>query len=398
MIKRLLSCLVVLFLFFGVLVPSVSAQGKTRVYFFWSVTCPHCEEEKPWLESLTKKYDWLEVREYEVNKASNLRLWQNVAQKLGVISGGTPFTVVGDKSVTGFFDEASTGKEIETLILKAHEENWPDVVASLIKPEKEKPEIKPLEPKPIPESFKLPLLGELKTKNLSLPALTVVIGLLDGFNPCAMWALLFLISLLLGMKDRKRMWLLGSAFIFTSGLVYFLIMAAWLNLFLFVGLILWVRLAIGVFALVAGGYNLRRWWRDREGGCAAETSEKQQKTFSRLKEVASNRNLGLALLGIISLAVAVNLVELMCSAGLPAIYTSILAMNQLPAWQYYLYMFGYIVVFMLDDMIVFVVAMITLRAVGVESKYANWSRFIGGLLMFLIGLAMVFKPEWLRFG
>lgn len=248
------------------------------------------------------------------------------------------------------------------------------------------------------ESLTLPIIGTIQTANLSLPLLSVVIGLLDGFNPCAMWTLFFLISLLLSMKDKRRMWILGTAFIITSAFVYFLFLSAWLNFFLILGFLFWIRIIIGLVALGAGVYNLRDYYVNREGACKVAGSEKRRKTFDKLKNLAHERKFILALGGIILLAFAVNLIELVCSAGLPAIYTQILSLNTLSTWQYYSYILIYIFFFMLDDLFVFAIAMITLHAVGIQSKYARFSRLIGGILMLIIGALLLFKPEFLMFG
>jgi hypothetical protein len=229
------------------------------------------------------------------------------------------------------------------------------------------------------ESLTLPILGTIQTANLSLPVLSVVLGFVDGFNPCAMWTLLFLISLLLGMKDRKRMWILGTTFIITSAFVYFLFLTAWLNFFLILGFVFWVRIVIGLVALGVGIYNLRDYHLNKEG-------------------ITHERKFILAFGGIILLAFAVNLVELVCSAGLPAIYTQILSISNLSPGQHYSYILIYIFFFMIDDLVVFAIAMITLHAVGVQSKYARLSRLIGGILMLIIGALLLFKPEILMFG
>jgi hypothetical protein len=106
----------------------------------------------------------------------------------------------------------------------------------------------------------------------------------------------------------------------------------------------------------------------------------------------------LALGGIIVLAFLVNLVELVCSAGLPAIYTQILALNNLANWQYYFYIFLYVFFFMVDDLLIFIVAMVTLKMTGLSTRYARYSHLIGGILMIIIGILLIFKPEWLMFG
>ena len=223
-------------------------------------------------------------------------------------------------------------------------------------------------------------------------------GILDGFNPCAMWTLVFLISLLLGMKDKKRMWILGTTFIIASAGVYFLFMAAWLNLILFLGFIIWIRIAIAALAFYGGIYHLKEFFTEKDATCKVTGTESRQKVFARLKEIVHENSFLWAMGGIILLAGAVNLVELICSAGLPAIYTQVLALNNLAKWQYYLYIVGYIFFFMLDDLIVFFVAITTLQMTGLTTKYTRASKLIGGILMLIIGLLLMFKPEWLMFG
>jgi hypothetical protein len=200
------------------------------------------------------------------------------------------------------------------------------------------------------------------------------------------------------MQDRKRMWILGSAFIFTSGLVYFLFLSAWLNLFLFIGLITWVRVAIGLVALGGGSYYLYDFVKNKSGGCEVIGDERRQQVFERLKGITQRKEFLLALGGIVILAFAVNLIELVCSAGLPAVYTQVLTLSKLTTWQYFLYLLLYIFVFMLDDLFIFVTAMITLQATGIQSKYSRFSRLIGGILMIIIGILLLFKPELLMFG
>jgi len=133
-------------------------------------------------------------------------------------------------------------------------------------------------------------------------------------------------------------------------------------------------------------------------GLEVDLAGNKQKVFGRLKEVVYRKNLLWSLFGIILLAFSVNLLELVCSAGLPAVYTKILSMNELSTVQYYLYLLIYIVVFMLDDLAVFIITMITMKRVALNTKYARYSHLIGGIVMLIIGLLMFFKPEWIMFG
>jgi hypothetical protein len=193
------------------------------------------------------------------------------------------------------------------------------------------------------------------------------------------------------------MWLLGGVFIFVSGLAYFLFLSAWLNFFLFVGFIVWVRLAVALAALITGIYYIRDFFIKKEATCKVSDSQKKRRIFERIKDIAKKENIWLALLGITLLAASINLVELLCSAGLPAIYTQILSLSELPTWKYYGYLLFYILIFMLDDIIVFLIAMFTLKMKGISTKYARWSGLIGGIVMLLVGLLLIFKPGWLMF-
>jgi len=368
-----------------------AAEKEVNIYFFWGEGCPHCEYEKQFLEKLERKYPEVKVYDFEVwNNSENRKLLMEAGKKLNVNVSGVPFTVIGEHYFIGWYNEQTTGSAIEDAVQCVLQNGCRDVISELDEYQNEK--------SPLPQKIKVPVLGEIETKNLSLPLFTVVMGGLDGFNPCAMWTLLFLISLLLGMKNRKRMWILGSTFIIASAAVYFLFMAAWLNLLLFVGFIFWIRVIIGLVALGGGIYNLKEFFVNKPAICKVAGDEKKQKVFEKLKAITQKKQFWLALGGIIILAAAVNLVELICSAGLPMVFTQVLALSNLAKWQYGLYMLLYIFVFMLDDLIIFFAAMITLKMAGMTTKYTRFSHLIGGILMVIIGILLMLRPEWLMFG
>lgn len=390
----------ILFLLF--LIQPVMAEEEKSIYFFHSIGCPHCEDEEKFLEKIEEKYPLLNIEKYEVSKnLENTELLINVGKELGINIRGVPVTIIGDKNVIGYFDDKSTGAQIETLIKNYLEcDNCPDVVKAVIEKNNEKIQnSNDLEKKESEqEKINIPFFGERYAKDFSLPILTIVIGILDGFNPCAMWVLLFLISLLLHMKDKKKMWILGSTFIIASGFVYFLFLAAWLNIFLFIRYVSFIRYAIALVALGSGIYHVREFFINKAGTCKVTKGESQQKIFTKLKKIVSSDSFLFSLFGIILLAGAVNLVELFCSAGLPAVYTQVLALSDLPIWQYYGYLVLYIFFFILDDIVVFFIAMTTLKMTFINSKYSRYSGIIGGIIMIIIGLLLAFMPGVLMFG
>jgi thiol-disulfide isomerase/thioredoxin len=371
-------------------------QSIVKIHLFWTQGCPHCLLEKKFLAKLEAKYPQVTLHAYEISSSpENQELLQKVADQLKVTVSGVPFTVIGDQSFTGWLDEQTTGTAIEAAVQKFLAGPHVDLVGNLAIPP-ESPAIPA--PKVIPETITLPVFGEIHTRDVSLPLFTVMMGAVDGFNPCAMWVLVFLIGLLLGLEDRRRMWILGGTFIAASAGIYFLFMVAWLNLLMFLGFIWWVRLLVGIIALVAGYYNLKEYFLNQPGVCKVTGTDRRQRIFQKLKDITQQQKFWLALGGIIILAFVVNLVELICSASLPVVFLQVLTLNQLPAWQYYLYILLYIFIFMLDDLIVYIVAMTTLQVTGLSDKYSRLSHLLGGLAMLAIGVLIIFKPEWLMFG
>jgi hypothetical protein len=383
----------------GLPTPSQAAdQPPITVYLFYTEGCPHCGHEKEFLATLQQEDKEVRVVALEVSgSGENLKLFQEVGKFLHADISGVPFTVIGNQYVLGWQSAATTGRAIQAAIQGQRTRGSPDLVATL-----RAGPASSLTPAPdtqaVPETLTVPVLGQIHLKYLSLGALTIIIGALDGFNPCAMWVLIFLINLLLGMADRKKMWLLGGAFIVASGAVYFLFMTAWLNILVLLGFIFWIRIIIGCVALLAGGYNLKEYLTNTSGACTLSHGHRRQRTMDRLKEIIATRKFWLALGGIVLLAFMVNLVELICSAGFPVVYLQILSLTPMPFWQYYLYLLLYIFVFMFDDIIIFVVAMLTLQLMGATNRYKRFSNLIGGVLMSVIGVLLIFKPGWLMFG
>ncbi len=343
----------------------------------------------------------LQVHYLEIGgDSSNRRLFAGVVRHFRIDQPAVPLTVVGGRAWVGYGDAGSTGREIRAEALNCLSEPCKDMVASL-GVDSDSPD--PLQNTPqlqgaLPQAFSIPFLGEVEMRDLSLPALTLVLGAIDGFNPCAMWTLIFLMGLLLGMKDKRRMWLLGSVFIAGSAMVYFLFMAAWLNLLLFLGLVLWIRAAIGLLAFAGGAYYLRQFFVNPEGAREVTAAEPRRRVMERMRALAQDRQLLMAMGGILLLAFAVNLIELVCSAGIPAVYTQVLALTSMPRWQYYGCLLLYVLVFMLDDRVIFFASMVTLHMTGLTGKYARWSHLLGGVTMVTIGALLILRPEWLVFG
>ena len=400
--KKLLY-VIVLFLMF---IPNVFAKEDSivNIYLFHSYSCPHCKKEIKLLDELEKKYDNIKVYKFELSENNNGNLLGEITRLLDARFGGTQFTFIGEKYFNGF-SEKNTKRVFSGAIEYYSKYGYKDVVGEYLNENKilevEIPTFKEKTDITIDEyideygnyTFNLPLLGNINTKNLTLPLIAVVIGLIDGFNPCAMWVLLFLISMLIGINDKKKMLILGFSFLFTSALVYFLLMLVWLDASSVLVNVNWIRNTIGLVAVIGGIYNLITEFKEKEEGCNVVNDKKRNKIFDKIKKFTKEKNLFLALIGVITLAISVNIIELACSAGLPLVFTSILSMNNLPKSLELLYLFIYILFFLLDDIIVFTIAMITLKLTGISTKYGKISKIIGGFILVVMGILLIFFPN-----
>lgn len=404
-IFRLLLVLTIL------LVPlRVKADRVVNIHLFYGSTCPHCAAEEKFLDEYLKDKDNIKLYKYEVfYDQDNVKLLQKVQEQMGNYESGVPYMIIGKKVIVGY-SEDYTADDIKKAVEYYLDENnnYRDYAGEVTGKSKKPNEVKTPQEKPKQEEKKkeeptyrkVPILGKVDVKKVSLPLLAVVLGLTDGFNPCAMWILIFLITMLLNMNDRKKMWILGLTFILTSGLVYLLFMLTWLNLATFISKIYFIRLLIAFVAIVVGLVNLNNYIKSlktKEDGCEVVDKTERKKLMEKIRSITLEKKFILAFFGIIVLAASVNIVELMCSIGLPLLFTQILAMNNLPMLTYMLYMIIYIICFLIDDILIFVISMVTLKVTGFSTKYTKYSHLVGGIIMLVIGLLLILKPEILMF-
>lgn len=247
----------------------------------------------------------------------------------------------------------------------------------------------------VEDAIDVPVWGRLQVSEVGLPVFTFLIGLVDGFNPCAMWVLVFLLSVLVNIKDRKKIIVIAGTFVVVSGLAYFAFMAAWFNVFQLIGLLRPVQVGLGLVAIIVGVINVKDFFAFHQGLSLSIPESAKPGIYRRVRQIVSAKHLTVALLGAITLAIVVNIVELLCTAGLPALYTQILSMQNLPLWANYLYLGLYIVAYMLDDALLVTLVVVTLSHRKLQEAQGRWLKLLSGCVILLLGVVLVFKPEWL---
>ncbi|MFG0333560.1 MAG: glutaredoxin domain-containing protein [Maioricimonas sp. JB049] len=253
----------------------------------------------------------------------------------------------------------------------------------------------PGQPEQEPQIVELPVWGKLNLDAIGLPLFTIAIGLVDGFNPCAMWVLLFLLSILVNLKQRWKILAVAGTFVLISGLAYFAFMAAWLNVFLFVGLLRWVQILLGTIAVIVGSIHIKDFFAFKQGVSLSIPESAKPGIYARVRRIVTAENLFGAIVGASILAVLVNIVELLCTAGLPALYTQILAMQDLPTWNNYLYLGLYNLAYMADDALMVTVVVVTLGRHKMQETQGRWLKLISGGVILILGLVMIVRPDWL---
>ncbi len=412
--RNLFYVIVFMFLFipFG-----VNANESVNIYLFYGDGCPHCAALEEYLNNEYSSDKNVMVYKYEVwNNKENQELWKKVENITGEEAKGVPYFVIGEEVYQGYSAGSTWEKKVDRAIKKAKKNDYNDnvgitlgVVEGKIKeskqdsnssfdPSKKEADLSDYTKKEDAPNTKLDIFNTtIDLKDMSLPVIAVIIGLVDGFNPCAMWVLIFLITMLFDYPSRKKMWILGCTFIFTSAFIYFLFMMSFLKVAEFISGIKILQILIALFALAFGIINVYRYFKTKDVGCDVVDKNKRRKIMTRIKKIVSNKSFVLALVGIVFLAISVNLIELLCSLGLPVMFTQILAYNNVTGIKNILYIILYIIFFLIDDLIVFFVAMKTLKITAISNKYSKYSHLIGGLIMLIIGILMLVKPEWLMF-
>lgn len=421
--KKILKFLIVFAVFLLLPVSAKADEKVINIHLFYGNGCPHCAAEEEFLSDYLKDRTNVKLYKYEIwYDSHNQELLSKVQKEMGTTNkNGVPFTVIGKKTIVGYADGV-TDEQIKDAInyyLNNDYRDYAGEITGKVKKNEVKEDIIKDESKTedkkenkiekaddtkdsdqTDENVTVPVLGKINAKKVSLPILAVVLGFVDGFNPCAMWILIFLITMLFNMKDRKKMWILGLTFILTSGIVYLMFMLAWLNLATFISKIAFIRLLIAVIALVVGLINVYKYidsLKKKDEGCDVVDKKDRKKIMEKIISITHEKKFIIALLGIMVLAASVNIIELMCSIGIPLLFTQILAMNNLSTFSYMIYMFIYIFFFLIDDIVIFVISMVTLKVTGLSTKYTKYSHLVGGIIMLIIGLLLIIKPELLMF-
>lgn len=430
---------------------ATSIRDMLRIDVYAREGCPHCQQGRAFISRLLTNYPGFELRIREIVRDPQAREEMNrLVQKYRQAATSVPVFHFCNQLIVGFDNASTTGKRIEAVLQywtfpapkpRAVSARWPRTswpVLAVVTPARllsrhwsvvglvdtgentgDAPPPPPLPPPPLPaqgsanvvsdhsplpgqsaslpdqDAIDLPWVGTLRLADVGLPMFTLAVGLVDGFNPCAMWVLLFLLSILVNLRSRARILLVAGTFVFISGAAYYAFMAAWLNIFMLIGLLRPVQITLGILALAVGSIHIKDFFAFKKGVSLSIPEAAKPGIYARVERIVRAENMTGALIGATVLAVLVNIIELLCTAGLPAMYTSILTLQQLPPWKNYAYLLLYNVGYMFDDSVMVLLVAITMGKRKMQERQGRWLKLVSGVAVAALGLIMLLRPEWL---
>ncbi len=364
--------------------PDADGSPTVHLYFFWSLTCPHCLRARPFIESIPASRPWVKLHSLELTRhPEHVRRYVELAAQLGQSAQAVPALLFCGRLSTGWHDDASTGKELLAALDAcrdaAHTGTVLDTAGTLPSP-----------------ALTLPLLGKVDVDTLSLPLLTVLIAGMDAFNPCAFFVLLFLLSLLVHQNNRARMLTIGGIFVLCSGLMYFAFMAAWLNLFHLLGNLTWMTLAAGFLALGVGLLNVKDFFRFGRGISLSISEARKPNLYRRARVILTAGNVPTMLAATVLLAVTANFYELLCTAGFPMVYTRLLTLQKLDPAGHYLYLALYNLVYVIPLAVIVAGFTLTLGARRLSEREGRLLKLMSGVMMLQLGVLLALAPDLLN--
>jgi len=369
---------------------TLTSTAVRSIEVFVREGCPHCADAEAFLEGLAKERLDLAIVIRDVSKdPAAMAQLKDLAKAQGQGPARVPAVFVNGELIVGYSKAAGTDRLIRRALdgAKVAGEQVLDTGACEADDGNLSCDAGPGAKAEEEEEFAISVLGfTVSLEQVGLPLFTFVMGMLDGFNPCSMWVLLLMISLLAPLNNRPRMLAIAGTFLVVQAIAYFGFLAAWLNLFLTIGLSRASELVIAAVAILAGAVNVKDFFAFGTGPSLSIPEQSKPGIYARMRAILHAENLWGALVATVILGVLVQFVELLCTSGFPALFTRILTLQHMEGAQYYGYLLLYLAAYMLDDLMILAVGVITLSRHRLQEREGRWLKLISGVVMVGLGL------------
>jgi thiol-disulfide isomerase/thioredoxin len=390
--------------------PANNPSGSSRtvnVYFFWGDGCPYCEAQKPFLAELSSLYPEVKIHSFEVwYVEKNRQIFFDMANAAGFEPTGVPVTFIGDQVWTGF--HTSLKPEMEAAVLACITSACTDmgrgIAGIVLEPEEpQDPVVEQdpvLEPAPSPVDdidsnlITIPILGSINLNAYSLGFSTAIIAFVDGFNPCSLWVLSILLALVIHSGSRRKTLVVGLTFLLVTAGVYGLFIAGLFKVFTVVSYIGWIQAVVALLALGFALINIKDYFWYKEGVSLTISDKHKPKIYRNFRSVLAGDKSIFALIGAtIVMALGIALVELPCTAGFPVLWSKLVSAQQVTTLSFFMLLGLYLLIYLLDELLIFGTAVVTLKASKLEEKQGRVLKLIGGVVMLALAFVLLFNPD-----
>ena len=349
-----------------------SPEKAVELVLFWGDGCPHCEAERNWLEEAQEEFPQLEVTQHEVwYDEANRDLLMETADRMGFEVSGVPTTIIGDAHWVGFSD--SVRAQMEAVIAEGGGVGGPAAGGA--------------------SSLDVPLVGAVSLEDRSLVLSTLLIGFVDGVNPCSLWVISVLLAIVVRSGSRRRVLAIGSVFLLVTAGMYAVYMVGIYSAMSVVGHLGAIQLVIAVVAGVFGVVSVKDYFAFKRGLSFTIRDSSKPGIYHRMRAAAGQHDLLPALAATVTLAVGVSLLETPCTAGFPVLWTGLLAANDVQAVEASMLFLVYMLPFLVDELIVFGIAVVTLRATKMQERHGRLLKLVAGTTMLALAGTMLVRPE-----
>lgn len=364
------------------------ANGDVTIYFFWGDGCPHCEDEKIFLDALIKEYPQIKIQDYEVwYDKDNQEILKKAANLMGFEPKGVPITIIGEKIWIGFREQYKA--EMKAAVIECIANTCKSPIEAAVLPTNPVSEVQ----KNSDQVITVPFFGDIDLGQQSLAISTLIIGFVDGFNPCSLWVISVLLALTLTSGSRTKVITVGLTYLVVTTLVYSLFILGVFTLFSYIGYLKWIQVIVALVAIGFGVINMKDYFWYKEGVSFTISDKHKPKLYKNMRDsVVTPRSL----IGLISstavMAAGVSLIEFSCTAGFPVIWSNIMIANNVSGLYFALLLGLYMLIYLLDEIGVIAAASITMKAARVEEKHGRILKLISGTIMLALGIVMLIGP------
>jgi cytochrome c biogenesis protein CcdA len=386
---------------------STSEPDVVVVRFFYGEECPYCHRQLVAMEAWERDLD-VEIHRYEVwHDDANRALFQRLATAYGGEANAVPMTFIGERAWSGFDEDID--RRMRAAIEACSEQACIDPM-QVLDPEgtgaagPDAPSAPgsvagPTPPPPgpgdadDPATIQVPLVGSVDTDAMGLLPATALIAFVDGFNPCSLWVLSVLLAMLLRTGSRRRIAVVGGAFLVTTAAVYGLFIAGVFTAMSYVGYLAGIRWAVALLALTFAAVNIKDYFAFRKGFSFTIPDRHKPRIYRGGRGLLDQDRSLLAVTGAaVLMALGISLVELPCTAGFPVVWSGLLADAGTGGAEFAGLLSVYLGIYLLDEIVLFTAVVVTLRIAKFQERHGQMLKLVGGTVMLALGVVMLVSP------